>query len=103
MKNHQEPYHYIQCGLDNVYLRNGFTCVDSRYGKGISIKDVEGLHRIIGQFLTNKTDILTASEIRFLRTELDMSQKRLGELIGKDPQTIGYWERSRGSIPSNQL
>lgn len=93
-------YHYKECGLPNVWLKNGFKVKKTPYGEGISIQDVDGLHAAIGQFLVEKADPLTASELRFLRLELDMSQRRLGALFGREEQTVSLWERGQVKIPS---
>jgi hypothetical protein len=37
-------YHYIESGLPNVYLENGYREVKTAYGKSVVIHDVEGLH-----------------------------------------------------------
>jgi transcriptional regulator with XRE-family HTH domain len=41
---------------------------------------------------------LTGAELRFLRTELDISQKRLAEILCVEEQTVSLWER-RGRMP----
>ena len=45
------PHHYTQCGLGNVYLRNGFEVVSTKYGEAIRIHDMDGLHGAIGMYL----------------------------------------------------
>jgi len=40
-------YHYTLCGLDNVWLENGYQVRETSYGQGISVHDVEGLHEVI--------------------------------------------------------
>ena len=77
---------------------NGYTVHDTPYGKGVSITDLEGLHRVIGQLLLSKRRLIGA-EIRFLRKELGCSQKGLAEIIGTSEQTVSLWERDRGQIP----
>jgi len=89
-----DKYHYTQAGLDNVWLVNGFEVVEAPYGKGIAIENVKGLHQAIGIALTEKPRSLTGQEFRFLRKELELSQNRLGELMGKTSQTIANWEKS---------
>jgi hypothetical protein len=34
-----KPYHYTECGLDDVFLLNGYERVKTEYGTGISIPD----------------------------------------------------------------
>jgi putative transcriptional regulator len=94
-------YHYTECGLDNVYLENGFTVHKTAYGKGVSIDDTEGLHRVIGQWIIALPKPLNGAELRFIRTELDMTQKDLAAILGTTEQTLRLWEKHRRkSIPS---
>jgi len=88
-------YHYTDCGLDNVYLANGFTEVETPYGKGISIHDTEGLHRAIGLSLVDTPKDLNGAEFRFLRMEMELTQRRLAEMLGADEQAVRRWERDR--------
>lgn len=88
------PYNYTQCGLPNVWLIKGVEIHDTSYGKGVSIQNVEGLHKAIALALTEKPDPLTGAEFRFLRKELELSQKSLGKLLAIDAQTIAKWEKS---------
>ncbi len=37
-------------------------------------------------------------ELRFLRIELDLSQRRLGEYLGKSDQSVALWEKT-GNLP----
>ncbi len=92
-------YHYRECGLDNVWLLNGYELHDTPYGKGVSFVDVEGLDAAIAKALTEKPAPLTGRELRFLRIMLDMSQKSLGELFSKSAQTVALWEKSEALNP----
>lgn len=93
-------YHYIECGLSNVFLvGKGVQVTESPSGKGVSIHDIDGLHRAIARNLINKEGFLTGSEFRFLRIELDLSQKAIGHLMDKGDQAIAKWEKSEVSIP----
>jgi putative transcriptional regulator len=94
-------YHYTECGLDNVYLKNGFTIHITAYGKGVSIDDTENLHRVIGQWVIALPKSLNGAELRFIRTELDMTQKDLAGILGTTEQTLRLWEKHRTNpIPS---
>ena len=91
-------YHYISCGLDNIYLKNGFTIEDGPHGKGVSIKDIDGLHAAIAKGVVNKKGIITPKEFKFLRHELDLSQKALGTLLDKSDQIVAKWEKGESDI-----
>ena len=90
-------YHYTESGLTNVWLANGFTIRETKCGEGVSIHDVDGLHRAIAQALANKPR-LTGAQVRFLRKEMGMSQRGLGELLGVTDQSVALWER-KGRLP----
>lgn len=86
-------YHYVQCGLDNVWLINGFEIIETEYGASVRIDRADELDATIAAYLTEKPAPLTGQEFRFLRQQLDMSQKRIGELMGKEAQTVAHWEK----------
>jgi len=93
----KKGYHYTESGLTNVWLANGFTIRKTKYGEGVSIHDVDGLHRSVAQALANKPR-LTGAEVRFLRKEMGLSQRGLGELVGVTDQAVALWER-KGRLP----
>ena len=89
-------YHYRECGLTNVWLKNGFREIETPYGKVIEIDRVEDLHRAIARRLLNRPR-LNGREFRFLRRELDLSQAALAEMLGNSAQSIALWEKGRGA------
>ena len=88
-----QPYHYRQCGLDHVYLVNGFERANTKYGESVRVHDIDGLHRAIGMYLIVQKRALTGAEVRFIRHELDLSQRGLGALLDKSGQTVARWEK----------
>ena len=100
-----EAYHYVQCGLPNVWLLNGYNIVHGRNGEGVSIRDIDGLHRCLARSLCDKPEALTGAEFRFLRRELDFSQKMMGELLGRGARQIRNMETGEDRIkePYNHL
>ena len=93
-------FRYQGCGLDNVYLRNGYRETVSAAGeKGVFIEDIEGLHKVIAIVIVDDTSPLDAKTFRFLRKELDMSQRKFGEYMDVEEQTVSLWERARKPIP----
>lgn len=88
-------YHYTDSGLDNVWLENGYTIHDTPYGEGISIQNTEELHKVIGEWLISLPKPLTGAELRFIRLEMDMTQKNLAGMLGEEEQTVRRWEKAR--------
>ncbi len=91
-------FHYKACGLPNVYLENGYTIQQTEHGEAFSISNIEQLHDAIGMAVIAKPDHLTGDEVRFLRTELSMSRKALGKLLGYKYETIKSWESGKSDI-----
>lgn len=88
-------YHYTESGLDNVYLNDGYTIHKTVYGEGVSIEDTDGLHRAIGKWLVEMPKPLNGAEVRFLRLEMDQTQRDLAAFFGTSEQTVRLWERKR--------
>lgn len=89
-------FKYDDCGLRNIWLANGYRYEDIEgHGRCLEIDNIEGLHRTIAHHLVNYRKRLCGAEIRFLRIEMGMSQKRLADSLGVDEQTVSLWERSK--------
>jgi DNA-binding transcriptional regulator YiaG len=99
-------YHYVGCGLPYVYLKNGFELVQSPYGKGVTIHDLDGLHDALGAAIVGSPEKLTGPEVRFLRVELNLSQAGLASALGCNEQSVARWEKGRSSqvdAPSERI
>jgi putative transcriptional regulator len=92
-------YQYNGCGLDNVWLKNGFEVHKSGQDTGLSIHNLDGLHRAIALTIIHSPHPITGQEFRFIRIELDLSQKFLGNLMDKSDQSIAKWEKGEQAIP----
>lgn len=91
-------YQYRGCGLSNVFLTNGYKETKTPYGNSIVVDDVEGLHGAIADQLVVKAVALAPEEFRFLRSYLELSQKKLGEMVGTSDQSIANWEKGNNAI-----
>ena len=94
-----DKYHYTECGLDYVYLLNGFEVVETPQGSTISIRNIDALHRAIGEFLCDQNAGLGGKEIRFLRSEMEMSQQTFAHLFSVDERTVSRWETEAINMP----
>ncbi|HEY8709343.1 MAG TPA: helix-turn-helix domain-containing protein [Burkholderiaceae bacterium] len=92
-------YHYTQCGLDNVWLENGYEIKSTPYGKASAVHDVDGLHALLAAKLVEKHGALTGKEFRFLRAWLSMTQEALAQMMGVTEGALSLWER-KDAVPS---
>lgn len=88
-------YHYVDSGLDNVWLEDGYTIHQTPYGEGVSIHNTDGLHKAIGRCLIAIPKPLNGAELRFLRLEMELTQKAIAGLLNADEQAIRRWEKAR--------
>jgi len=91
-------YVYDECGLDNVILADLPVCVDDAGEDVVTIRNINQLHRVPMIEVARKDGGLTPKEIRFLRSEIGLSQAELAELVGRDGQTVGRWERGETPV-----
>jgi putative transcriptional regulator len=91
-------YHYAECGLDNVYLINGFTRVITPRGESVKIQNIEGLHKAIGSILAEEKRDISGKEFRFLRHEMNLTQRSLADILKVDTQTVARWEKGHSRI-----
>ena len=86
---------YTGCGLDNIYLMNGWSMDETG---ALHIENIRDLHKAIGQCLVFLNRKLKGKEIRFIRHYLDLSQKSFGEKLGVDYQSVLGWEKGKRKI-----
>ena len=96
--NGKKIYHYKQCGLDSVYLLNGFTEHKTEYGNAISFKNVKELHKAISLVIIRQEGKLSGKEFRFLRKELELTQEQLAKYLGFTVLEINRWENEKNKL-----
>jgi len=94
-----DTYHYKTSGLDDVYLLNGFDVIEYGDEKAVSIHNIDDLHRVISLALVQQKARLRGREFRFLRIEMDLSQKGLGLWFDLTDQAIALWEKKNRVPP----
>lgn len=94
-----KPLHYKDCGLDNIFLMNGFETETHDGDEYVTIKDMDGLHRAIGLHIIMSRKAPSGREVRFLRNEMDLSQAELGNTLGVTDQSVARWEKGQTEVP----
>lgn len=85
-------YHYTMCGLDYVFLENGFQRHETEYGDGVSIDRSDDLDRAIARLVVTTPARLRGQEVRFFRALLHWSQTELARGLGVKRITVTRWE-----------
>lgn len=93
-----KPYHYRECGLDYVFLMNGYTIENYDGEECVSIKNVDGLWKAIGLKLCTENKTLSAREVRFLRRVMNKTQSELAEELRVSDQTVARWEKGTSDL-----
>ena len=98
----KKPYRYTECGLDYVYLMDGFEVVKTAYGPAVQVTNASKLDRAIALAVVRHQNRLAGQEVRFLRGLLDLTQAELGRALGKDAQTVARWEKGKTELPPTE-
>lgn len=91
-------YRYTECGLDNVLIEGMVPCKDDEGDDVCTIPNILGLHKVIAESIISREAGMTGAELRFIRTEMGMTQAELAKVVHNDAQTIGRWERNEFPI-----
>lgn len=89
----KNAYHYTECGLDDIYLVNGFTREEIDGDEIVSIHDIDALHVAIGLKIAAASPKLKPNEVKFLRKQLGLTQTQLAQKLKLEAQAVGRYER----------
>lgn len=94
-------YRYTECGLDNVIIHGVEFIVDDDGEKVVSIPNINGLHRAIAKSILLRRNSLSGKELRFIRTEIGLTQAELAAIVHREPLAVSRWERGECPIDNN--
>jgi DNA-binding transcriptional regulator YiaG len=94
-----EPVLYRACGLDEIYLLNGYDLEDHDGDNHMSVTKIDELHQAIGRHLVTHRKGLSPKEIRFLRNTMNLTQAELAARLGNDSQSVARWEKGQCEVP----
>ena len=95
-----KTYRYTECGLDNVEISGISTVIDDAGVEVLHIPSINELHRAISAGIVSHSARMNGKELRFLRTEMGLTQDELAKLVHHERQSVGRWEREE--IPIDQ-
>ena len=96
----EHPFHFLDSGLDNVYLVGikYFTHPDGRIVA--EIPALKQLMRLIARDLVLSKSDLTGNEVRFLRKRLGKKATEYCKYLGLEPETLSRVENGKQPISS---
>ncbi|MBJ7545006.1 transcriptional regulator [Rhodomicrobium udaipurense] len=94
-------YRYTECGLDNVIIQGVEFVTDDNGEEVVSIPNVNGLHKAIAEGILLRQAGMSGKELRFIRTEMGMTQAELAGIVNREPLSVSRWERGETPIDHN--
>lgn len=94
----REPLHYRQCGLDNIFLLNGFRRETVDGEEYVTIDNMDGLWKAIGLHLVTQRKTFMAQDVKFLRHQMDVTQSELAKMLRVTDQTVARWEKGKAGV-----
>lgn len=94
-------YRYTECGLDHVIIKGIDFLADDAGEACITIPNVNGLHQAIACGIIRRPSGMSGRELRFLRTEMGMTQAELADMVHRENIAVSRWERGERPIDSN--
>ena len=90
-------YRYTECGLPDVWIE--CLCLEDDAGEEIvRIPNIGILHKLISTEIVTSEGTLTGPELRYLRTEMGLTQSQLAELVHRERLTVSRWERGENTL-----
>lgn len=94
-----EQYHYVESGLDNVFVA-GTEVYKCKCGETyVQLPGVENVHGQIATALLHKNSLLTGSEAKFIRKWLGLKSEELARALGYTRVSVSRWENK--SVPES--
>lgn len=99
METRQKDYHFTECGLRNVWIKEWpyFKCAECESEIPLLPDPDEFTEWIVGKLIT-KESRLNGDEIFFLRKALGLTGAKLAEKLGFQRVEVSRWENDRHPI-----
>jgi DNA-binding transcriptional regulator YiaG len=94
-------YRYADSGLDNVMIEGVNFLTDDAGEECVIIPNINGLHKAIAHGIVHRRSSMNGSELRFLRTEMGMTQSELAIPLHREALAVSRWERGEIQIDGN--
>ncbi|MBI1867736.1 MAG: transcriptional regulator [Methylocystis sp.] len=94
-------YRYTDSGLENVLIEGVNFLADDSGDECLEIPNINGLHRAIAYGIVTRRSSMSGNELRFLRTEMGMTQAELANMLHRESLAVSRWERGEVALDGN--
>jgi DNA-binding transcriptional regulator YiaG len=94
-------YRYTDSGLDNVIIEGVNFLADDSGEECLMIPNINGLHKTIAHGIVVRRAGMSGRELRFIRTEMGMTQAELANMLHREALAVSRWERGECPIDAN--
>jgi transcriptional regulator with XRE-family HTH domain len=91
-------YHYTECGLENVFIEGMDEVQDHAGEDTLTIPAIGLLHTVIAEGIVMLPSKMSGRELRFLRTEMGLTQEKLADTLKVTLLTVSRWESEESPI-----
>lgn len=100
-RTHIGKHHYIESGLQNIWLM-GVETFKCECGENFAlIPYIQELHKLIAEDLLKQGDQLSGRQIRFLRKHMGLKAKDFAKQLGVRNVTVSRWEQEKTVPPES--
>ena len=94
----EKPFHFVDSGLDNVYLVGIRYFVDDQGNTSAEIPALEQLMQLIARDIVTARRDLTGKEIKFLRKRLGKKATEYCTILALEPETLSRIENGKQAV-----
>lgn len=95
----RQRYHYVESGLDNVYLDSiDLLACETCGDESPIIPRIVDVHATIGRAVALQSVPLRGEDVRFLRKQLGLRARQWAGLLKVSVQTLSRWENNEQKI-----
>lgn len=84
---------YTDSGLDNAIIEGVNFLADDSGDECLMIANVNGPHKTIARGIVVRRASVSGRALRFIRTDMGMTQAQLAEMPYREPLAVSRWER----------
>ena len=90
---------YPHFAFTQLRLVNGYHELDTEDGLAREYEREDELEHCIRRLVLRRPTSLRGSDLRFLRSGLEITQASFGKMVDRDAQTVARWEKSSETVP----